>query len=338
MKRKRSKYRLQGKTLLLTYPQTDIDKQTVMTKALETFQNYGIKWIIVAQENHEDSNGQHIHCAVSLKERFRTRDEHALDVLANKHGNYQSCRSISKTVQYVTKHGDFLSHNIDVQKYLKAVRAKKSTRTALVEQTLMETNSIEAVLTNHPGFTLLHLRKMKEFITYMQENKSLKKRKTWLPLNKPLGIGSDHATIIDWINNNLHKERQFKQKQLYIWGEPNMGKTTMIRYIEQFSKVYYIPKEDFYDLYNDDYDLAVMDEFCGNKSITFWNEWLQGSTMPLRIKGSQGIKRKNIPTIILSNLPLEDCYSNANPMRLEAMKERLTIVQILTFIDLNKFH
>ena len=98
-------------------------------------------------------------------------------------------------------------------------------------------------------------------------------------------------------------------------------------------------EEEFYDQYSDDYDLVVMDEFKGQKKITFLNEFLQGSTMSIRKKGSQGIKQKNLPVIILSNLTLETCYRKANEDgRLDSLRARLEIVEVDSFIDFYHNH
>lgn len=99
--------------------------------------------------------------------------------------------------------------------------------------------------------------------------------------------------------------------------------------------VYYIPHEDFYDSYDDEaYDLAVLDEFGGQKTPTWLNMWLDGQPMPLRKKGSQCMKYNNLPTIICSNSDLFDCYNAVRQERLDALAERLTIIYCDHFLDI----
>lgn len=51
-------------------------------------------------------------------------------------------------------------------------------------------------------------------------------------------------------------------------------------------------------------------------------------------KGSQGIKNKNLPVIILSNYTLEECYRKANEDgRLDSLRARLLRVEVDSFID-----
>jgi len=61
--------------------------------------------------------------------------------------------------------------------------------------------------------------------------------------------------------------------------------------------------------------------------------------MPIRKKGSQGMKSKNLPVVILSNYALSECYVKAaNDGRLNTLECRLEIVEIDSFIDFYKKH
>lgn len=88
--------------------------------------------------------------------------------------------------------------------------------------------------------------------------------------------------------------------------------------------------EDYNDFYSDDCDLAVLDEFRGQRTIQWLNQFLQGSMMTIKKKGTQTIKLKNVPTIILSNYPLEEVYTHAD---YSPLLSRLTIIHVTSFID-----
>ena len=93
--------------------------------------------------------------------------------------------------------------------------------------------------------------------------------------------------------------------------------------------------EDFYDSYNEEFhDLVVMDEFRAQKTIQFLNQWLQGSIMSVRKKGSQGEKKKNLPMIILSNYSLESAFSKSSSEKLDTLRCRLEIVEVETRLNL----
>ncbi len=90
------------------------------------------------------------------------------------------------------------------------------------------------------------------------------------------------------------------------------------------------------DDYDDkDYDLIVMDEFKGQKSITWMNGFTQGSPFPIHRRYEGTIKKKNLPVIVLSNYSIEGAYEKVNmfnPERLNSLKNRFEVVNVLKFI------
>ena len=92
--------------------------------------------------------------------------------------------------------------------------------------------------------------------------------------------------------------------------------------------------EDFYDFYEDEnYDLVVLDEFRGQKTIQFLNMWTQGGIMNVRKKGSQTMKTRNLPFIVLSNYPLDLVYKD--PSKIETLKTRFLEIALTEPIDLD---
>jgi len=145
--------------------------------------------------------------------------------------------------------------------------------------------------------------------------------------------------IAQWINTNFDTQRRHKQKQLYLWGPPNIGKTSLVMELLKYFKGYQIPTEtSFYNGFDDSYEFAWIDEFAGHKELHFMNSFLEGAPMQLNIKGMDPVtKTKNIPVIILSNIPPEQAYHNIfeNPktkMRGEAFKERILEVNAVSDI------
>ena len=129
----------------------------------------------------------------------------------------------------------------------------------------------------------------------------------------------------------LMQKRYFKQKQLYIWGEKDLRKSSLIRELSYYMKIYPIPNEDFYDLYQSNfYDLTVYDEFGkdNSKCIAFLNQFVEGNVFTLRKKGSQYIKSDNPPCIIIGNDPLIDIYDNESYRKLEAFTSRFISVEV----------
>jgi len=108
-----------------------------------------------------------------------------------------------------------------------------------------------------------------------------------------------------------------------------------------YCRTYLIPlTEDWYDHYEDElYDLCVLDEFKGHKTIQFLNLWCQGSACMVKRKGITAYtKRRHIPTIIVSNFCIEVCYKKAledNSDCLDSLKRRLEIIRLEEPININ---
>ncbi len=91
------------------------------------------------------------------------------------------------------------------------------------------------------------------------------------------------------------------------------------------------------DYEDDDYDLLVMDEFKGQKSITWMNGFTQGNHFPIHRRYSGTIKKKNLPVIVLSNYSIEGAYEKVNmynPERLQSLKNRFEVINVNKFINL----
>jgi len=189
--------------------------------------------------------------------------------------------------------------------------------------------SLEEVRKHNQGFFLHNKRKIEEYAAYMSVMKKRKEKEEWVPPDLT-GLTDSDLQIGTWLTENIKKHRMFKAPQLFIHGPRNYGKTTLIEYLEKSLSIYHVSlTEDFYDGFDNDYDLVVIDEFKGQKTIQWMNEFLQGSPMRLRVKGSQYMKEKNVPVIILSNFPLYSCYPKAHlDNRLDTLECRLLIVEL----------
>lgn len=100
-----------------------------------------------------------------------------------------------------------------------------------------------------------------------------------------------------------------------------------------------IPSEDWYDQYTDeDYDMAVIDEYKGQKTLQFLHSWCQEAPMVLKRKGTGPvIKRRHLPTLFLSNFKPETCYMHVYEKcqsDLDPLKRRLLVVEVEKQIEL----
>jgi len=204
---------------------------------------------------------------------------------------------------------------------------------------LLSGASTQSILLQDPGFYMQNKRKIEEFASLaaayaLQKSKAGLKEK--IVYN---GTHSQTQEIVEWLNSNMISERTFRQEQLYISGPKQHYKTTVVNLLEVYCMIYLVPKgEDFYDFYEDNlYNLALLDEYKGQKTLQWLNEWLQGGTMNLRQKGKQYLKKQNLATIILANWPLEVIYHKQSLEKLEPTISRLKMIHLNSPIDIKGF-
>ncbi len=340
-KRKRSKKvnkQIQGKKFFLTFPQCSVDPKLALTRL--TFK-YPCIWAIVSQESHLDGT-PHLHVVFNLKDKAIFTDPNRWDFIAMKHGNYQIAKHILKVVKYVTKDGNYESYKIDVPTWLMSHQTKNGASFELVASLMKAGNSLEQIDDLHPGMVarnLVKLQKYDKFLLSKKRKLASAELKQWRALDIS-ALDQDFRLLGIWMNNNLHgSPRLFKQKQLWLWGNTNLGKTSMVMKLMKYFRTYMIPTDVSHldDYHDDDYDLLVMDEYKGQKSITWLNGFAQGSHFPVHRRYSGTMKIKNLPLIVLSNYSIEQAYDKVNmynPERLFPLKSRFEVINVLKFIDL----
>lgn len=317
-------FRLQGTTFLLTWPRNTTPMETCLER-LKTLPNF--QWAVVSTEKHQDGY-PHLHAVVRLTKRLMTRKSNYFDFPCQAHGNYQSSRSAQASVQYVVKYGQYVSSGLCVEDFTNP-KQKTSTSIAMKISTGASLDKINEV---DPGFYLMNKRKVDEYYSWM-ENKRSCQRVPWIPFTLETISRSCSSTcqIMEWCNLNLNKDRPYGAKDIYIYGKTQLGKTSLLLYLEKFFRIYWLGSEDFYCLYNDtDFDIVVLDEFRATKTIQFLNSFCQAAPFPLKRKGLPTfVKKKHLPTILVSNYSLEECYHEAlskNPQVLDPLYRRLDIV------------
>lgn len=331
--------RLRNKKLYLTYPKCYMKKELVMDHIKEMFGESWLSWAVVCEEDHADGT-PHLHCIIVLNKVYSTRKVHALDILAGKHGNYQNCRNAADVLDYVIKEGNYVEYKVNAMEFIAAAKAKKSTKSTIIaNRIIVDKAPVDDIILEYPGYALMHLKKIVEFdkfVSVMQEGDDLME---WGGVSESDYWPAAAQMIARWLNKNVCKPREFKQSQLYIWGDTNMGKTHLINELEKYLRIYYLPTENFYDDYRDgQYDLIVADEFKGQCRLTFLNKLLEGSTMPIPKKGYQALKRDNLPMIILSNYDIDGCYRNLDYVAHEALRGRLEVVNLQAQLDLKYYN
>lgn len=337
-------FRKEGTQWYLTYPKAGQEKTA--SEWLETLLTFlkdnklEVSCAIVAKEKHKDGD-PHLHMVFKLKETKRLRDCRFWDPIVGKHCNIGNCRNFTEKVLYTAKDGDFATHELDVE----ALRAAQKNKTAYgfesCAKDLNAGHTIEEVNDKSPGFVLQHAPKL-EYYMSLKEGWSAEKEKPALPWNRcraQNGSSFNNTRIANWLNNNLFKtlkERGDPIKQLWIKGESQIGKSTLASQLVSYARVYDMPMDgDWYDGFTGNYDLIVIEEFKGQKPVTWMNRFCDKFGMHLNQRKKKPYRYNGgIPVIVMSNLPpatkgeVKGCYTNITETETVALTRRFEYVDM----------
>jgi len=106
------KFRINAKSVFLTYPQCSLDKKILMNFLASL--KHEAKYIIVCHEKHKDGS-PHLHAVITFKTKVDIKKESYFDINGF-HPNIQTTKNINASITYCKKDGDFIeegSHNND---------------------------------------------------------------------------------------------------------------------------------------------------------------------------------------------------------------------------------
>lgn len=343
-------FRLRGNHIYLTYAKSGDFLWGDITEMCErVFARYGVQGAVGGRESHQDGT-PHWHVLVVLERRCDLNGPRCCDLGPKDgvvlHGKYESARSIGPVLGYVTKDGNVECYKKDLAYFQglstpdrRGVEERKRKLDSIVEG-MREGRSLVRIARDDPdllSMVVMHGDKLTKFyqMEMMEQLSTPKKSMTGVTPLSP--ERSDLLPICEFLKENLIglPKRTFRQKHLWIWGPRMMGKSTLANALAEAFRVYSVPTEEFYDLYEDGkVDVVIFEEFHSGKPITWMNQFLDGALMTLRQKGKQTLKARNVPSIVLSNLSPFDCYKNMETIIREAFVSRFVEVHVSQFIEL----
>lgn len=321
-------FRFQARAVFLTYPKCPISTADALTLLRTKLGEADGTHYLIAQEDHADGS-KHLHIFVERNEIINTRNARYFDIedaTGTYHPNVTAPRDRDNVKTYVSKHGNYIIWPADWNwQSPPTKRSKWQEATPL----LMEGQTAAQLLQTMPDFVLANLKKVQEASAFLANLELLKQVPplaeflTWdLPLECELSRNPQALIVWNELRDNL-ANMDFGRRQLYLYGPTGIGKSVFLHHLMLAVRTYMIPTEDFYDMWEDSrYDLSVMEEFKGQKPIQWFNQWLDGATLNVRQKGKQALKKKAVPTLILSNFDVNgpDVYPN--------MQESVSIVTL----------
>lgn len=335
-KRRPDKFPLQSKNFFLTFPQCDKTKEDAL-EALQKNYTDDLEYAIVSHENHEpkegDENiGNHLHVMFGTLRRHNYKSHTCFNFVGGKQGNYQTVENMFECTKYVIKDGDYVYHGRNPEAYINATEKhapRKSGFPQVIDMITKENKDLEYIKITDPVSYARDSKKIKEF--YLDwKNKAIE-----YPPYVPIKTNYPFIDAILNIHFSTEKPHQRKEREKNLWisGPTECGKSSIIRYLKQYIPIFMInDDESFIELWQDGkYKATVLDEYEGGKTMGFLNKWCSGAPTPVKVKCSAGMKNDNIITIIISNKKFEEVYHNAkqdNPQVFEACKNRFYHVEV----------
>jgi len=334
------KFRLNSRRVFLTFPQCDLPPETALARIKESDKTKSTA-AIVAQEKHKDGH-MHLHVYIESPRPFNIRNPSYFDFIGGKRGNYQKVKYRDACIRYVCKENSYVAHEIDVPSVIQKYESRKGSKRSgtgtsdvgpskRIYQELRAGKSYSDLLKIEDigGYLVLHSSNVKAIANDFQ----LERIKELRNQTKPAYL----HLIICGREFDLLAEMPFKTPQFWLHGVANVGKTTLIRKLEEAGmQGFQIPaNNDFANWDDEAYDFAYIDEFKGQLTIQFLNEFLQGSRMNLPGKYVVGgrIKKKNLPIFILSNMTPDEVFKKKTFVELQPLLSRLHVIEIKSFFD-----
>lgn len=320
-----SRFRMRSAKFFLTWPQNDTPKEAVLGRIKEKFND--IKYAVVCEETHVDGS-PHLHAILVLGSPLNVNQCDYFDDLTGKHGNYQTCRSPKKTLEYVIKDSQYVSFGIDV----KSMLMKKGTDYSQAVELIQNGSSLIDVYRQFPGTYGKNLAALQNVVSARDALAGTPHQ--WDLTAERLLCLQMHS-VGRWLSLNLCLPRPRRSKQLWIHGPPGVGKSALVEVLRRCCKVYTFPDEPQLEDWTDNIDLVVYDEPEAHK-LKFMNKFLSGEVIRLPARYRTVVKTHNPGFIFLSNNTPEQVYhqasvpSSTSYPNFVAFLDRLEIIEVDT--------
>lgn len=135
--------RIRAKSILLTYPHCDVSKEHVMDAVWNSCAVWEPIYCVTCEENHADGE-PHVHCFVQCANpvQIKRKDMRMFDIVKEKDGvpqtyhcNIKSCKSPKDAINYVKKHGNYVTKGTCT---VKGAISTKEKNALLRERSLVE--------------------------------------------------------------------------------------------------------------------------------------------------------------------------------------------------------
>ncbi len=267
---------LRSRNHFLTSPHSVRTVQEVFDDYVKKMERYTIEYLAVVEEKHKDGT-PHIHLVGKTSKQPNVVFSE-IDKIFGKHPNVQIVRDQKKTLSYVNKYGTPVTYNnVPMQTLIENVSGNIGIST-LVATELLEDPEVD-IMTNHPGFYLMHRRRVLEFKEDLRHRRKLES----LP----------YGTKMEW-----------------YWGPTGTGKTHKAR--EEHPDYYDKGCNKWWDGYIDQ-EVVLLEELSkkyGEFIGYFLKRWADRFPFTAEVKnGSTGKIRPRL-IIVTSNWHPKDVFQD----------------------------
>lgn len=222
---KEPKWRINAKNYFLTYSQCDYEPKDLMDYLLE-LEGDLIKWMVVAQELHEDGN-PHLHVQIEYERARNLRNERHFDT-DRYHPNVQGTRKLKKVGEYVTKGGDYVLYGATEEEFRLAISGKKLDKWAEIYASETYEEACEAVKRIDPRSWGNNGDRIRSNLRYEFKRKFEPYHEDWMD-HTEMKDAYTPPEVQEWLDTEYVKKS--RAKCLFLIGESQLGKTHWARSI-----------------------------------------------------------------------------------------------------------
>jgi len=334
-----NRFRLRHKKIGLTYAQCSVKPQDMCDHLRITLGSYEPQLIIVAQEQHNTTDGLHLHAYVSLSKTLSTENVRIFDYNMF-HPNIRTIMKEKGWIAYVTKGNNYVAYPAWYRAPTQQPQPQRhgSVLPAICDA-IKKTPSYYAIAQLYPSFALLHGHQLKDYINEVNlESRRKELRARWRHVARFVGDGClNNQRIAGWLNDHVLKPQVFRGINLWIHAPTKSGKSALAYHLGKLGcDILNVDlSSTFFDGISESTQLLVFDEFKAQKTITEMNKLSDGSLCRVQVKGSSFQFTKPIACLVLSNFSISEAYHNSDQLHLETLKGRYIEIKCEQHIVVN---
>lgn len=324
-------FRLNAQRVFLTFSQTGHWGDLNELMGFHVAQLPPYQYYVLGHELHQDG-GHHYHCVIVFQKKLNVLNSRFFDWMFEAHPNIKSIPhgrlQLDRRIKYVKKDGDFVEDG-DAQ----IAPAEKVGD--IVAKAAADGKSDQELFQMYPGYFLIHQRCIKDlrFAASSWADKLEDYRAPTAP-----DLFSDWFRVYNWLQTNIRgPSRPPREPNLWLWGPPRVGKSTLFAKLAKMVSVFDAPREKWITGYSDAYELVVFDDFGGWIPLHDLNAFCQG--IPSKVNQKSGLpvsKKKNPAVLVTCNRPPEQVYPNVfekDSFSANALLSRFIVVEVKDFYD-----